>query len=277
MNDDVVQTLDISGTPIAYRYTRSASSTAATPTLLFCHALATHSSIWDATVNAFADKANTLVFDLPGHGGSGNNPGQSFEFSDLAAITRDLLDHLGIARIHLIGVSVGGEVAQAFAALYPQRVDRLILSSTACHTAPARAALWQQRIDEVEAHGMGAIAIPTAQRWFSAHFASDHPDVVQGLASAIASTDDRAFCGLGAVIAGMDLRDANREITAPTLITFGSEDHNTGAAAAAMIASTIPGARAELFTGSGHFPHLEDPEGWNRAVDAFLFSSTTAP
>lgn len=272
-----MQTLDICGTPLAYRLTTCTNGARSAPTLLFCHALASNASIWNATVGAFAGKANTLVFDLPGHGQSGCAPEQSFAFGDLATLAHDLLDRLGIDRVHMIGVSVGGEVAQAFAAQYPERIDRMVLSSTACHTAEARAALWQQRIAEVEARGMAAIASATAQRWFSPHFAAENGAILGACADAIAATDLSAYMALARVIARMDLRDTNRAIAAPTLITFGSEDHNTGAAAAALIASTIPGSRKAEFAGAGHFPHLEDPARWNETIDAFLFPPTAQP
>lgn len=266
-----MQVLDILGSSIAYRYRRATDGGTGRPTLLFCHALASHSAIWDATSDIFADAANRLMFDLPGHGRSGCAADQSFEFADLAGIARALLEHLAIARVCPIGVSVGGEVAQAFAALYPDRTERLVLSSTACHTAPARAALWAERVVEVENGGMAGIAAATARRWFSPAFATRHFDAVRACADAIANTDPAAYLRLAPVIARMDLRTTNRAIAAPTLITFGSEDHNTGAAAAALIASTISGAQTIEFKGSGHFPHLEDAVTWNRAVGAFIF------
>lgn len=245
------------------------------PIIMFVHALATNSGIWDQIVDHFAPIADTLTFDLPGHGSSVRGHSQSFAFEDLASVAATLLNHLEIARVHLVGVSVGGEVAQAFAASHPDRMDRMVLSSTACHTSPERAVVWSQRINDVEQVGMVGIADATAARWFSKRFCVDHPAVVRSMASAIGQTDVVAYTRLASVIARMDLRSSNRAIRSPTLIVHGAEDHNTGGGAAEVIASTITRARITSMPDCGHFPHLEKQADWLRIVQNFLFKTAS--
>jgi 3-oxoadipate enol-lactonase len=179
------------------------------------------------------------------------------------------MDHLNIASAVLVGISVGGEVAQVAAARHPQRFERLILSSTACHTDPVRASTWDSRIREATRLGMPGIAAATASRWFSESFAAANPAVVEWCRQCVESTKLEAYVGLARVIQGMDLRSKLAAIVCPTMILCGDQDHNTGPKTAQILAHLIPKSKLAIFEGSGHFPNVEVAERFNRAIEAF--------
>lgn len=238
--------------------------------LIFCHALATHQELWERQRAALSRSFSVLTFDLRGHGKSPPPDNGNYSFESQADDVAALMDHLDIQRAALVGISVGGEVAQVAAARHPRRVERLILSSTACHTDAARASTWESRIHEAERLGMSGIAAATASRWFSEGFASSHPEVIAWCRQCVTATRLESYVGLARVIQLMDLRPVLPTIPAPTLILCGDQDHNTGPKTASVLAELIPDSRLSIFAGSGHFPNIEAAARFNRAIAGFL-------
>lgn len=238
--------------------------------LIFCHALATRQNIWDRQRAALSSKFGIVSFDLRGHGESTVPGNGDYSFESQAHDVIALMDHLNIARAVLVGISVGGEVAQVAAARYPNRFERLILSSTACHTNPARAATWESRIQEASRLGMPGIAATTVSRWFSEAFALENPDVVEWCRQFVLATPLDSYIGLARVIQTMDLRLESAKIGCPTMILCGDQDHNTGPETARSLAHLIPGSQLKIFEGSGHFPNIEVPQQFNNAIEAFI-------
>ena len=238
--------------------------------LIFCHALATRQELWDRQRAALSQYFSVLSFDLRGHGESPPPGSGDYSFESQAGDVTALMDHLDIPSAALVGISVGGEVAQAAAARHPRRFDRLILSSTACHTDPTRASTWESRIREAERLGMSGIASATASRWFSESFAAENPDVIEWCRQCVAATPLASYVGLARVIQVMDLRPMLGSISCPTLVLCGDQDHNTGPKTAQVLAELIPNSQAAIFSGSGHFPNIEVPGQFNRAIAEFV-------
>jgi pimeloyl-ACP methyl ester carboxylesterase len=180
------------------------------------------------------------------------------------------MDHLDIDRAALVGISVGGEVAQMAAVRAGQRFSRLVLCSTACHTDEPRAAAWARRIQDAQEHGMSGIASATVSRWFSREFTDKCRDVIAWCRECVASTPLESYVGLAKVIQAMDLRPLIGGITCPTMIVCGDQDQNTGPATASTLKDLIPGAELSVMSGAGHFPNLEQPERFNHLIEDFL-------
>jgi 3-oxoadipate enol-lactonase len=238
--------------------------------LIFCHALATRQDIWERQRAALCGKFSIVSFDLRGHGESAAPGNGDFSFESQADDVVALMDHLNIASAVLVGISVGGEVAQVAAARHPNRFERLILSSTACHTTSIRASTWESRIQEARRVGMPGIAAMTVSRWFSETFALQNPDVVEWCRQLVLSTPLDSYVGLARVIQTMDLRPALAKIGCPTMILCGDHDHNTGPETAQILAHLIPKSQLKIFEGSGHFPNIEVPQRFNHAIEAFV-------
>jgi 3-oxoadipate enol-lactonase len=238
--------------------------------LVFCHALASRQELWDRQRQAFTEKFRMVSFDLRGHGDSPPPGNGDYSFESQADDVAALMDHLNISSATLVGISVGGEVAQVAAARHPHRFDRLILVSTACHTEPARASTWEARIQEAGRVGMPGIAAATASRWFSESFASANPDVIEWCRQCVASTKLESYVGLARVIQTMDLRPKLGIIACPTMVLCGGQDHNTGPKTAQVLADLIPDSQLATFQSSGHFPNIEVADDFNGAVEAFV-------
>ena len=98
--------------------------------LMFSHSLGTNLLMWDPQVKAFRDRYKIICFDTRGHGKS-DVPEGPYTLEEMAKDAIGLLDKLGIEKVHWIGLSMGGMIAQAVALNYPERLKSLILCDTA--------------------------------------------------------------------------------------------------------------------------------------------------
>ncbi|MGO4841012.1 alpha/beta fold hydrolase, partial [Rhizobiaceae sp. 2RAB30] len=137
---------------------------------------------------------------------------------DLAA----LLDHLGIDRTAVVGLSVGGLIAQGFTALHPEKVAALVLCDTAHKIGTD--AMWNDRIKVVTEKGIASIADPIMQRWFTPAYRSpNNPDYV-GYTAMLVRTDIDGYAGTCAALRDADLTESTRAIRQPTLLMVGDQD-----------------------------------------------------
>ena len=144
----------------------------------------------------------------------------------LAADLAGLLDALGIGRAHVVGLSLGGMTAQAFAAAYPARVHGLVLMATSAYLPSG----WQERAAKVLADGMGSIADAVMTRWFTPAFHASAE--AAALRERFVANPAEGYAACCLAIGAMDLRPSNAAIDAPTLIIAGAEDPATPVAMA---------------------------------------------
>jgi pimeloyl-ACP methyl ester carboxylesterase len=221
-----------------------------------------------------------IEFDLRGYGLS-ERPQQHYTMETWAEDVRGLLDHLGLDRVHIHGTSMGGMVALAFAGMYPDRVDGLILDCPLAKSDFMARAHWEVWKRLAQAYGMGGepLALEIATKCLSRRFL-DTPrgpetvEVIQGVLERNCVVP--VFAGACDAMATMDLRPYAANVTAPTLVMVGSEDCLTpletgpDGAGAAWIAQNVPGAELYVVEGSGHTNLMEEPELSARVVVEFL-------
>ena len=104
---------------------------------------------------------------------------------------------------------------------------------------------------------MAPVAETIAERWFTARFVEEHPHVVVEVVHALAQTDPEGYAGCCEAVAGIDLRDDIRSISAPTLVISGAQDPATPPSDGELIAGTIPGARFEVVDPGAHLSSIE--------------------
>ena len=112
-----------------------------TPWLAFSNSLMTDLSLWDDQVDAFAGRYRILRYDQRGHGGT-TVPPASCDFDTLADDLAALFDAVGIARATVVGVSMGGITALAFAGRHPARVAALLACDCTAKSVPGAGAAW---------------------------------------------------------------------------------------------------------------------------------------
>ncbi|MDB5510930.1 MAG: 3-oxoadipate enol-lactonase [Enterovirga sp.] len=243
------------------------------PVVVFSNSLGTTMAMWEAQAKALSGRLRCLRYDTRGHGGSEVTEA-GFAVDDLAADLAGLLDALGIAKAHVVGLSLGGMTGQLLAVTRPDKVDRLVLVATSAYMPPED--LWVERAEMVEARGMEAVAENVIKRWFTA------PE--QGSAGAKATrrilTDEVPAKGYAAccrAIGKMDLRGRIGAIAAPTLVISGAQDPATPIAMGEEIAALVPGAAFAVVPDAAHLIAVERPDALTAHIAAFLGVEAEAP
>jgi 3-oxoadipate enol-lactonase len=249
------------GVRIAYRFDGARDK----PVLLLSNSIGTDLHMWDGQVPAFTEHFRLLRYDARGHGAS-DVPLGPYSLDRLGRDVLELLDALGLERVHVLGLSLGGIVAQWLAIHAPARVDRLVLSNTAAHLGPPQQ--WDRPIaDLLAAPDMEATAETFLHNWFPPHLLTD--EVVDGFRRTLLATRREGVAGSWAAVRDSDLRRTASLIGSPTLVVAGEHDPVTSATHGKEIATTIPGARyVEL--PAMHMSNVEVPAEFLGAVLGFL-------
>ncbi len=252
----------IAGTLLHYRL----SGPEGAPALVFVNSLGTDARIWDAVIAAFSDRYLCVSYDKRGHGLS-DAPGGEYGLDDHLDDLEGLLDHLDLGKGTVIGVSIGGLIAQGLALRAPHRVTALVL----CCTAPRMGdhAMWTARIDTARTQGLEPMADPVMERWFSPDFRQHRPEELAGWRNLFLRTDPVGYANTCATLRDTDLSAAIIGIDAPTLIVAGDADL---AAPVDLVrnCTAIPGSRFEILNGVGHIPSIEQPARLADLIQDFL-------
>jgi len=253
--------------------------------LLLIMGLAADSAAWLFQVPAFAEHYRTITFDNRGVGRSAK-PAGPYTITVMAKDAVGLLDMLGIARTHVVGVSMGGMIAQELALHHPERVLGLVLACTFPEpdedVAQQREATIAQLAGTVDA--AGALQIDPSRlepmmlfqtllpRVFTPTFMQEEmPKLMQLFGGALQwgfSMD--AILAQVAAVMGHSTTDRLHQIAAPTLVITGDADLLISPANSDILAREIPNARLVKVPGGSHGFNFETPDVFNREVLAFL-------
>lgn len=246
------------------------------PVVVLLHPLATHSALWQPQLSVWSNRFRVVCVDLPGHGRSPVLPDVT-TLSQYAEEVRLVLDALGVDHAALVGLSLGGMVAQAFALDWPERTRALVLAHTSARTEPAIRDLWSTRLQQAADEGMAAQVPAILGRWFPPDFAASAPMTLQWVAEQIASTPFEGYAAAIGAIQRLDHLDQLRHITAPTLVVAGEQDTAASPALARMMADRLPNATMTTLPGSGHIGNVQLPLAFTETVGAFLVQSLGSP
>ncbi|UGT61614.1 3-oxoadipate enol-lactonase [Nocardia asteroides] len=229
--------------------------------LVFLGSIASDRSMWQPQLDELGGPA--LAVDLRGHGGS-PAPAGPYTVAELAMDVVALLDRTGIDAAHLVGLSLGGAVAQWIAAHRPERVSALSLFCTAARFGTP--AMWAERAALVRRDGTASLAASALTRWFTPGFTAAHPEIAARCTAMISGTDDEAYAGCCAALGEWDGRADLARISAPTLVVAGADDPGTPPSVVAEVADGIAGAEFVVLDDAAHLPTLQHP----RSVSALI-------
>lgn len=241
---------------------------AAPAPVVFIHGLGGDHTFWLYQVPAFCARFPLLSVDLRGHGQS-TKPDRDFGIAELAQDVARLLRGLGVERAHVIGLSLGGVVAQQFALDYPLAVASLVLADTFCATPPEYTDAVRAALQFIEDNDMPLVA---KARITSAFSDAVDPVMRDYFIDRVARNDKASYVRAARAVMGFSEATRLHEVAAPTLVVVGDLDRVTPPALSEDLAAHIVGARLARIADCGHISNLEQPVEFNRVVVEFLDS-----
>ena len=235
--------------------------------------------IWIPQVQAFSAAHRTVIFDNRDAGQSSMAEGE-YEIADMARDALALADHLELDAFHLLGVSMGGAIAQEMAVQAPERVRTFALAVTfAAGGAYARrlAEVWSARVAQVsrEQHVDELMLMNHSEGFY------DHPEMVEFIRTAMLNNPHpqppEAFARQLAACSRHETRDRLGSLTMPTQVIGGERDILVPVWKSREVASLIPGSKLTILPGAPHGLSVERAEEFNALVLDFIREAAATP
>jgi 3-oxoadipate enol-lactonase len=241
--------------------------------IVMIHGAQGDQSMYAGLAAALAPTYRVLTFDQRGSGLS-EKPDMPYSIAMLADDTAALMDHLEIPAAHIIGVSMGGMIAQEFALRHPNRVRALVLG---CTTAGGPKSIrlggdaltnaYSTKPMTAEERGKAL-----AEAAFTKGYVAQHPEIVAAMIESRRSRpiDTVAFPHRMKAATEHDTYDRLGEIRCPTLVITGKDDALISWENSRILAERIKGAEEVILQPAGHCFWLEQPEASSAAIAGFL-------
>ena len=244
------------------------------PAIAFINSLGTDFRIWDEVAAILSGDFRLIRYDKRGHGLSESGPDR-YDMADYAADLAGLLQRLGVARATIVGLSIGGLIAQELCCRRADLFDALVLSGTAAKIGTDQS--WDARIADAERGGIEAIADGVLERWFTPGFRTNRADDLAGWRCMLTRSPKQGYLAACGALKRADLRPYAGAIKTPTLCMVGDQDGSTPVDLVRETAALIPGARLEIVAGAGHIPNIERPDAFAELVARHVKSARNAP
>lgn len=238
------------------------------PTVILLHGLGGSTPVWQFNVAALAEKYHVVVPDQIGFGKS-DKPLVNYRIRTYVDFLDQFCKQLGIERASLVGNSMGGWIAAAFTAAFPDRVDRLVLVDAAGYAPP-------KDLDTRTFYGLNpttreGMKVLVAKVFYSKAFQTDAA-IEQAIAARLAAGDGYTINSITeSIIRGEDfLDDVVKTIKRPTLIVWGRQDGLVPLADGERFNKDIVGSKMIVIGQCGHVPNAEKPGEFNAALLKFL-------
>ena len=256
--------VEVNGTTLHYRFDGPERG----PVVMLSNALASDLTMWEFQVPALVEAGYRILrYDSRGHGHSAVPEGE-YSIEMLTADAVGLMDALGLEKVHLCGLSMGGMIGQMLGSQYGDRLISLALCSTAAYMAPRE--IWDERIETVRKRGMAVVADATIDRWFTKAGQTRLATSVEKVRRVILNTPVQGFCACCAAIRDMDQRKTISAVSARTLVMVGEDDAGTPVSAAEYIHQEISSSELTIISDAAHFIQMEQSSMFNHALLEFI-------
>lgn len=238
--------------------------------LVLIHGFPLDASMWEAQFAAFVRDFRVLRYDVRGFGRSSVPADQPYSH---AVDLRALLDHLDMGAVHLIGLSMGGQIALDFALAYPERA-RTLVSVDSGPTGYAFSAEWNRLMEPIWRAPEGTSVEEKKRRWLAHPMfapAFERQEVGEHMQRMVESYSGWHWQHKNPVRWSMPpAAERLEEIRIPTLLLVGERDLPDIHAIADLLEARLPRVQRAVLAGVGHMANMEAPERFNTLVREFL-------
>ncbi|WP_285768442.1 alpha/beta fold hydrolase [Peribacillus sp. SI8-4] len=243
--------------------------------LILIHGVGLDLRMWERQVEDLSKHYHVIVYDMVGHGGSLHPPGP-YVLTQFVEQLAELADYLKIESCHIVGFSMGGMVASAFALKYPQKIKTLtIMNAVANRTEEQRKAILK-RVEEVERIGPLATVEPAIQRWFNPDFLNAQNEWVSQIRKRLETNDPASYLAAYRLFATADqeLWPQIEQISVPTQIITGQQDMGSSPEMAKQMHEKIVDSEMMIVRDMKHMLPIEGAQIVNEAIRSFIDKQT---
>ena len=241
--------------------------------ILLLHGVGLDLTMWDAQVETLEASWQVVRYDFWGHGRTPPKTGIK-GIQDYVEQLQELLEHLGIEKLHLIGLSMGGLIAQGFAKAATERLLSLTLMNTVYRRREEELEGVRSRLKLTKTHGLEPITQAALKRWFDDDFKSQHPEIIEYLTTRLTTNDLTSYIAAYSVFieADNEIGEVLKNVYCPTLVMTGEKDVGSTPEIAQRMVDDLPNSRIEIIPRLHHLAPLENPEVVNKILIDFLHS-----
>ena len=239
------------------------------PVVVLSHSLSSSLLMWNPQMDALNPYFQVLRYDTRGHGNS-DTPSGVYTLELLAEDVIQLLDVLGMDRVHFVGLSMGGMIGQCLALNHSNRLKSLALCDTTAVFPAESQPIWEERLGKAHKKGMEALLGETMERWFTPSFLKRNPPMVKLIREQILATPAAGYIGCAEAIRRLNYLDRLSEIKMPTLIMVGEDDPGTPVSASEAMHKRISNSKLVVLPSARHLSNVEQTEAFNSALLTFL-------
>jgi len=241
------------------------------PALLLLHCLGVDHALWDIAAAGLEENFTLISYDFPGHG-EAPVPDQGYAIADLSHQLAAAFAREGLTRAHVAGISLGGLVAQHFAAAHSQLVDRLMLIDTTPRYVDEARQMWVERARAARTAGVASLIDGLLKIWFTDAFVANDPPAVRYVRDRFAKASGDGYALACEALGAADLRSLSVSIRAPTLIFCGDDELPPFKEAARWLHHNIEGAGLQWLSPARHASVLEQPLAFVNHARTFLLA-----
>ncbi len=239
------------------------------PVVLLSNSLMSNYSMWDWTVPALTDRYRVIRYDTRGHGASSVTPGP-YSIEMLADDVAGLLQALDVKQAHIVGLSMGGMIAQQMGVRHPDMVLSLSLCDSASEMPPR--SMWEERLAIASKEGVPGLVDATIKRWFTPPFVERSPQEIAKVREFVLGTPVEGYIACASAVRDMAQTTQLLKIKAPTLVMTGRLDPACTVEQSIVMHRMIDGSKLVIIENAAHLSNIEQPASFNKALREFLDS-----
>ena len=239
--------------------------------LILIHGVGLDHTMWNQQIDSLSDSFRVIVYDTIGHGGSEHPPGP-YSLSQYVEQLLELMDFLQIEKTHLVGFSMGGMIAQAFALTYKEKLKTLtIMNAVANRTDEQRKGILT-RVKEVQKHGPFPTIEPAIQRWFNPTFIQSQEKVVSQVRKRLQTNNPTSYLAAYTLFATADaeLWPKLQNIETPAFIITAENDIGSNPEMSRQMHEKIKGSEIKIIPGMRHMLPVEGADIVNKEIRLFI-------